>query len=557
MIIIKDVSIENYRSIIDTPLQLTLGKYNVIVGANNVGKSNILRALQLFFNGTVDSLPYDASVDFPKATSLPHNAQTRITVSMQYDPSKDNRIERAIKTLENESGQTRLSNNELRLRLEYTRQGKPQWRFISKAGLRSIRAGLIEDVVAAVRSSIKFKYLPVGRDIQETISRELSDELIKTVFSGWSGAVKTRRQINETISTLLDRLKPRLTNSGDEITKAISGVFQEIRKLELRLPFHDLETMLPSLIPSLQDKYMTGLKGKGAGIQTSTLLFLLKYLAEHHPQRHNLRITYVWAIEEPESYLHPTRQRAMSSVLQKFSDEVQTMITTHSPHFIPRSKDVVVAIIDKGPDAPHSTFVAGNEYNLARQLLGVSLLDSMYLYPFNIAIEGPSDEILLRGTWEKLFSKGLVSIDPSDIRFIPSGNASGACTLYESLITFGNSSEVKVALIVDGDAAGKKALRGLQERTKNQYNKILKSNTDFFLLEETVEWLTSASVINKIAKERPSQVTVTLNTNIEIISFRVNDGHKNTVARRIIELSSIDDLEDFKKLILLIENSFK
>jgi len=173
----------------------------------------------------------------------------------------------------------------------------------------------------------------------------------------------------------------------------------------------------------------------------------------------------------------------MSSVLQKFSEDVQTIITTHSAHFIPRSKDVLVAIIDKNPNEPHSTFIAGKEYDLARQLLGVSLLDSMYLYPFNIAIEGPSDEILLRGAWEKLFSGGLVSTDPSDIRFFPSGNASGACTLYESLVTFGNSSEVKVTLIVDGDTAGKKALRGLQERTKNQYNKILKSNIDFSFLK--------------------------------------------------------------------------
>src|SRR4030066_111110 len=284
MITIKDITIENYRSIIGTPLQFTLCKYNVIVGPNNAGKSNILRAFQLFFNGHVDSLPYDASVDFPKATNL-HNAQTRITVTMQFDPSKDNKIDRAIKVLETESSQKRLSNNLLRLRLEYTRQGKPQWRFISKAGLRSIRAGLIEDVVEAVRSSIKFKYLPVGRDIQETISRELSDELIRTVFSGWRGAVK----------------------------------------------------------------------------QTSTLLFLLKYLAEHHPQRHNLRVTYVWAIEEPESYLHPSRQRAMSLVLQKFSEEVQTMITTHSAHFIPRSKGVLVAIVDKNTDEPHSTFIRSEE----------------------------------------------------------------------------------------------------------------------------------------------------------------------------------------------------
>ena len=524
MITIKDISIENYRSIIGTPLQLTLDKYNVIVGPNNAGKSNILRALQLFFNGHVDSLPYDASIDFPKANL--HNAQTRITVSMQFDPSKDNRIERAIKVLETESGQKRLSNNLLRLRLEYTRQGKPQWRFISKAGLRSIRAGLIEDVVEAVRSSIKLKYLPVGRDIQETISRELSDELIKTVFSGWSGAVKTRQQINEAIGTLLTRLEPRLTSSGEEITNAISSVFNEIKKLELRLPFHDLESMLPSLIPSLQDKYMTGLKGKGAGIQTSTLLFLLKYLAEHHPQRHNLRVTYIWAIEEPESYLHPSRQRAMSLVLQKFSEEVQTMITTHSAHFIPRNEGVVVAIVDKNTDDQHSTFIAGNEYELARQLLGVSLLDSMYLYPFNLVVEGPSDEILLRGAWAKLFSKNRVSTDPSDVRFFPGGNASGACTLYESLITFGNSSEVKVSLIIDGDEAGKKALRGLQERTRYQTKTSLKSNKDFFQLKETIEWLTSIKVMTKLEKERPAQVTVSQNTNNEITSFIVHDKYK-------------------------------
>jgi len=63
-------------------------------------------------------------------------------------------------------------------------------------------------------------------------------------------------------------------------------------------------------------------------------------------------------------------------------------------------------------------------------------------------------------------------------------------------------------------------------------------------------------VINKIEAERHSQVTVTRNTNNEIISFRVADVHKKKVARRIIELSCIDDLEDFKKLIILIENSF-
>jgi predicted ATP-dependent endonuclease of OLD family len=150
----------------------------------------------------------------------------------------------------------------------------------------------------------------------------------------------------------------------------------------------------------------------------------------------------------------------------------------------------------------------------------------MYLYPFNLVVEGPSDEILLRGAWAKLFSKNRVSTDPSDVRFFPGGNASGACTLYESLITFGNSSEVKVSLIIDGDEAGKKALRGLQERTRYQTKTSLKSNKDFFQLKETIEWLTSIKVMTKLEKERPAQVTVSQNTNNEITSFIVHDKYK-------------------------------
>ena len=311
--------------------------------------------------------------------------------------------------------------------------------------------------------------------------------------------------------------------------------------------------MLPALVPSLRDSYDTGLASKGAGIQTSTLLFLLKYLADHHPQRHHLRVTYIWAVEEPESYLHPSRQRAMASVLQTFSKDVQTFITTHSPHFVPRNAEARVLLIDKKRDPPFTTFVLGYDYLLARQLLGVSLLDSMYLYPLNVVVEGPSDEILLRGAWQKLFGAGIAKTDPCDVRFFAGGNASGACTLYESLITFGASSEVRIGLVVDGDDAGKKALRGLVARTQATLQ--LKANRDYFQLDGDIEWLTSARVMNAIEKERPAQVHVTRNTKDQITSFRIGDGHKRAVAKRIVELSTTDDLEDFRDVILLIEKA--
>jgi len=552
LIKIKDVSIENFRSIAGPPLSFEFTDYCVVVGANNTGKSNILRAMQLFFSGNIDGNPYNVGADFPKCPTLGNRAQTKITITIEYSPSKNVAIEKAVTELEKQSGQKRLSGNIIRLRLEYSKKNIAQWRFFSKAGLRNIKAELVTPVVAAIQSSVRFKYLPVGRDILDTIKTELSEELVRTIFSGWSGAVKARQEINEAINELISKLQPRLSDSGVEITGAINEVFGEIKRLELRLPFDNLESMLPSLVPAIRDSYETPLNQKGAGIQTSTLLFLLKYLADHHPQRHNLRITYMWAIEEPESYLHPLRQKGMADILAQFSKEVQTIITTHSAHFVPRDQSVNVLIIDKESASPYSTVIIGNDYESARQALGVSLLDSMYLYPHNIVVEGPSDEIIIKAAWEKLYEEGRITTDPTDVKFLPGGSANAACTLFEALRTFGDSDEVNILLILDGDNAGNKAINGLIKRSKEYLT--IKSNQDYFQLEKTIEWLASPRVMLDLSKNYPSAITLKTNVSDEITDFIVHDGNKKKVAKELIGISGIDDLEDMQKLIQKIEN---
>ena len=58
MIQIKEVEIENFRSIFKEKIELEFGDLTSIVGPNNSGKSNILRALQLFFTGMVEGKQY-------------------------------------------------------------------------------------------------------------------------------------------------------------------------------------------------------------------------------------------------------------------------------------------------------------------------------------------------------------------------------------------------------------------------------------------------------------------------------------------------------------------
>ena len=72
---IKTISIKHFRSI--TSVNISADKLNIFVGLNDVGKSNILKALNLFFNGETDyNQGFVFEKDFSKElskTKLPPN----------------------------------------------------------------------------------------------------------------------------------------------------------------------------------------------------------------------------------------------------------------------------------------------------------------------------------------------------------------------------------------------------------------------------------------------------------------------------------------------------
>jgi len=57
----KSVKIHNFRSI--KKATFMLNDYNVLVGANNSGKSNILTALRIFYE---DGIKFNEKTDFPR-----------------------------------------------------------------------------------------------------------------------------------------------------------------------------------------------------------------------------------------------------------------------------------------------------------------------------------------------------------------------------------------------------------------------------------------------------------------------------------------------------------
>ena len=62
-ILIESIQIKNFRSIRNLKLQSS--NFNIFVGLNDAGKSNFLKALNLFFNEQTDyNKPFDFLTDF-------------------------------------------------------------------------------------------------------------------------------------------------------------------------------------------------------------------------------------------------------------------------------------------------------------------------------------------------------------------------------------------------------------------------------------------------------------------------------------------------------------
>ena len=95
MITIKRIHIKNFRSIVDE--MITLKDLNCFVGLNDSGKSNVLKALNLFFNGETDfDTPLDFENDYSKLAKRGQKQAKEIIVEL-YIVIPDTFKEKGIK----------------------------------------------------------------------------------------------------------------------------------------------------------------------------------------------------------------------------------------------------------------------------------------------------------------------------------------------------------------------------------------------------------------------------------------------------------------------------
>lgn len=318
---IKSIHIENFRSI--RTLDAPVSPLAVFVGKNDCGKSNILRALNLFFNDQTNhgtSFNFDEDYNFfaPERKRKAKEILVRIEVEIPQSYRKTNgdlivwekrwRKEGLVKGTANYHG-IKLDQN-TRGRVTRTKIDIPE-----KSNVHALLRRIEYEYVPAVKGA---KYFD---DLRGRIYNTISEVATKSFR-------KTSTTFEQSIG---DHVKELTTNINDALGFSTKlALPRDLSHIFERLDFTSGENSI-------------SLENRGDGIKARHIPLILKFMAEKKKElqkKGSPPASFIWGYEEPENNLEFSNAIDLADELVDFAknDVAQILLTTHSPVFYDLAK---------------------------------------------------------------------------------------------------------------------------------------------------------------------------------------------------------------------------
>lgn len=461
---IVGLAIKDFRSL--GSADLSVGKITSFVGANDAGKSNVLRALNLFFNGEVDhGEDLDFLTDYNRfATKRVNKAeQIEITLRLTLPPSYQR------EDLPKEVSWTKFWRQEGQITRLETRTFTGGEKFPPRSK------------IPALLDRIVFSYIPATKD------RDFFSDLQGKIYDVLSTVAQA--PLKDSADAFEGQLQAQLKMLLDEISLSISP------DAKIRLP-ENLREIFESLEFSSDG---IPLSRRGDGIKIRHIPMMLAFIAKKHDEvmrKGGVRYTHIWGFEEPENNVEMSAAFAMAEEICSLiadNDNIQLFITTHSPifyrldqtdaakrtpvvtYFVERDK-LQTKLTSRKPTEVDETLglmplVAPYVQEAKAQYLAVqeSLRISRALLEKSIPtvfVEGNTDKVVLETAW-RLFSE----LDADVIQMHSGEGDYGSANAVSSRVLAWlletrhkrTANRIGVGAVFDKDAAGKAAHKKLQD----------------------------------------------------------------------------------------------
>lgn len=392
---INRVRIKGFRNFKDA--EINFSKKSLIIGGNDIGKSNLLYALRILLDRSLS----DADLEPLDSDFYIHENTNEIEIYIEFNDINEDCVLSKLRERVSDDGTLLLAYRAKRdprsYRIEYGFLAGP-----TETGLEEIDSRFYLKV-------LNLKYIGSKRDLITYIRQERKRLLQDARIDREDDEINEDNKTLEEIESRLNEVHHSV-NDLSYVRKATARVNTELGNLSFHNTNQDIVFDTGASDPSL---FVGNLKlSSRVGEKTVTVggdgrnnqIHLALWAARNNPQSDQSEEppeVSLFCIEEPEIHLHPHQQRKLAEYLSETLDS-QVIITTHSPQitcaFPPAC---IIRLYNNQPD----TLAAGNGKNPFTETAFIDFGHRLNIIPAEAFF---SDMILLvEGVSEELFYKAL------------------------------------------------------------------------------------------------------------------------------------------------------
>lgn len=448
-------SVEKFRSII-LPSSFSVYNKTVLLGPNNEGKSNVLRALvfalEFIKEFAFHKSSYIKTGDDELIYEIPLLHRIRYEWHTDYPISNQKMFEPADEkhsTFILQFSFTSDHDSEILERIDLKEDAVISLKI--NAGYESAKISFckenhrgnysefkqLKSICQYIASRIDICYIDAIRtidsgkkNIQSLIDLELKEIYVSEEYKAAQKAI--------------NKLRDNALNSVSQaVVKSLENFIPNVKKVLLQTVEYGSRSMrnYGGFDVLIDDGELTSIEQKGSGIQSLFTISMLHHISQ---KKSDYSDVVILVIEEPEAHLHPKAIHEMREVLAKISENNQVIITTHSPLLVDTinpHKNIIV----KDNCAKEACKISD-----IRNILGVTPSDNLSSAEMVILVEGAADENMFPHILST-FSPTLKSaIEERRLLVLSCGGTSH----MENFVNFLRNQLCNIYIFVDDDSAG-------------------------------------------------------------------------------------------------------
>jgi predicted ATPase len=337
---LRAIRVTDFRSITGANIS-GIGDITPVVGLNGSGKSNLMRALNLFFRDAVEGeTPIDLRRDFREPG---RQVKLRVAVEMDLDFGVFDALRHELDLSLQELA---AGSRQITIRKEWTLDP------ITREPLVTVSAGRVGgpitvvppdrmSLVTRLLTPVRFRYIPNHIHPSQVLSAE-EDEIRRMLFD----RLRKRQILQEQVVTSIGQVATELMQPIIDVMRIATG---DVKAVELATPadWRELAWAFGVKLRGTQTQSFDALV-HGSGVQSLLAYAILHAIDTSFSGTFGWRKGAIWAIEEPESFLHVGLQEELARLLQSYGSDnpLQIIFSTHATPFLGVAPEGVLAEMD-------------------------------------------------------------------------------------------------------------------------------------------------------------------------------------------------------------------